>query len=72
MIYCHVKKSEENLLSCINVILDVDANFFLFLKRLFAHADDPDIDEPFKPSVGQTLGQQETADNRVTYSRTYH
>ena len=25
--------------------------------RLFAHAEDPDIDEPFKPSVGHVLGK---------------
>jgi uncharacterized UBP type Zn finger protein len=24
--------------------------------RLFAHADDPDIDEPLKPDTGNTLG----------------
>ena len=25
--------------------------------RLFAHAEDPDIDEPFKPPVGHVLGK---------------
>ena len=25
--------------------------------RLFAHAEDPDIDEPYKPPVGHVLGK---------------
>ena len=31
------------------------------IRRLFAHADDPDIDEPPKQPVGHTLIAQETA-----------
>ena len=31
--------------------------FFFFNFRLFAHAEDPDIDEPYKPPVGHVLGK---------------
>ena len=27
--------------------------------RLFAHSEDPDIDEPYKPPVGHVLGDSE-------------
>lgn len=31
------------------------------MEWLFAHAEDPDIDEPFKPPVGHVLGKEESA-----------
>ena len=36
-------------------------NYILYsnIFRLFAHADDADIDEPMKPDVGHTLGVED-------------
>ena len=36
-------------------------NYILYsnICRLFAHADDADIDEPMKPDVGHTLGVED-------------
>lgn len=35
----------------------VEFHYYQTTFRLFAHESDPDIDEPFVPSVGQTLGK---------------
>jgi hypothetical protein len=44
------------LFSCLNIVTSSSFTKPIYFFRLFAHADDPDIDEPLKPDTGNTLG----------------